>query len=263
MTETQAPNNAALYLKLALIMGEVGNIPKTGKNKYFDYMFVTADAVADKVRDLLSAHKVAFFAAIADKELVEVRKVGKNGEITTMPRWVVTFEFTFADGESGVTVTQRWVAEADSTDDKLKVNSAGDGTGKQPARRTPQAPGFAQHQQKASAPQSAQNGATSPKPQPDAHASNGDSDPALAIVTAETLWNATSGYFNARPHFDAHWLKHQIDYTNMTLAEAVRFVVQLHWNYDKARCIEFEAIAGDGNRVDATFVHAFFPTKHY
>lgn len=113
-----ASEAALLYKKLAEVMGEIGNVPKDGKNQHFGYKFVSADAIADKVRDLLSAKSVAFFAAMVDRELVEIRKVGKDGVITTTPRWVITFEFTFADGESGAEITRRWLSEADSTDDK-------------------------------------------------------------------------------------------------------------------------------------------------
>ena len=121
------PNQAPLFLKLAAVMGEIGSIPKAGTNSHFNYKFVTADAVADKVRTLLSQHKVAFFAAIVGKNLVEIRKTtekadSKTGEINRMTtismRWVVDFEFTFADGESGACQSSLWTAEADSSDDK-------------------------------------------------------------------------------------------------------------------------------------------------
>lgn len=120
-------NQAPLFLKLAAVMGEIGSIPKGGTNSHFNYKFVTADSVADKVRTLLSEHKVAFFAAIVGKNLVEIRKTTektdpKSGEIsrvsTISMRWVVDFEFTFADGESGACQSSLWTAEADSADDK-------------------------------------------------------------------------------------------------------------------------------------------------
>lgn len=122
-----APGKARLYAKMAAVMAELSNIPKTGKNTHFNYSFVTADAVADKVRDLLSSKGVAFFASIVGRELLEVRKGSektdpKTGEVTRVvainSRWVVNFAFTFADSETGATETQTWTAEADSGDDK-------------------------------------------------------------------------------------------------------------------------------------------------
>jgi hypothetical protein len=118
---TQATDSkAGLYAKMAAVMAEMSNIPKTGVNQHFSYKFVTADSVADMVRELLGKHGVAFFASIVGHELVEVGKAtdSKTGDIKLKYRWVVDFEFTFADGETGASVTSRWTAEADNADDK-------------------------------------------------------------------------------------------------------------------------------------------------
>lgn len=116
-------NKAPLYAKLAAVMAEMSNIQKTGKNTHFDYKFVTADAVAEKVRQLLSERGVAFFAAIVGREMLEIQRSftdKRTGEMQTSRsnRWVVDFEFTFADGESGVYEVRKWSAEADAADDK-------------------------------------------------------------------------------------------------------------------------------------------------
>lgn len=111
---------ASLFKKLATVMGDMNNIPKTGVNSYFKYKFVTAEAIADAVRQRLASQNVAFFASISKRELVSIPtgKTDKNGEIITVNRWVIDFEFTFADGDTGATDTRLWSAEAGADDDK-------------------------------------------------------------------------------------------------------------------------------------------------
>lgn len=113
-------SKASLYKKLATVMGDMNNIPKTGVNSYFKYKFVTAEAIADAVRQRLASQNVAFFASISKRELVSIPtgKTDKNGEIITVNRWVIDFEFTFADGDTGATDTRLWSAEAGADDDK-------------------------------------------------------------------------------------------------------------------------------------------------
>lgn len=120
---TAVESKATLYMKLARVMGEMSRMKKSGKNTHFDYKFVTADDVANKVRQLLAAQNVAFFAAIVGRELVGISRTytdKKTGEIqtSTLNRWVVNFEFTFACGDTGATETKPWSSEADSADDK-------------------------------------------------------------------------------------------------------------------------------------------------
>lgn len=113
-------SKASLYKKLATVMGDMNNIPKTGVNSYFKYKFVTAEAIADAVRQRLASQNVAFFASISKRELVAIPtgKTDKNGEIIMVNRWVIDFEFTFADGDTGATDTRLWSAEATADDDK-------------------------------------------------------------------------------------------------------------------------------------------------
>lgn len=120
---SQQTGKHTLYAKIAAVMAEMSGISKDGVNRHFDYKFVTADAVADKVRQLLSARGVAFFAAIVGREMLPMQRTytdKKTGEVLTAysNRWVVDFEFTFADSDTGEYEVRKWSAEADAADDK-------------------------------------------------------------------------------------------------------------------------------------------------
>jgi hypothetical protein len=106
---------ASLYAKLARVMGQISRLPKEGRNTFQNYDYVTDTTVADAVRKALAAENVAFFASMTS--------TGVEGELV-----VSSFEFTFADGDTGATVTTVWFGEArrfasrkdgkDSIDDK-------------------------------------------------------------------------------------------------------------------------------------------------
>jgi hypothetical protein len=106
-----------LYAKMSKIMGEIEPIAKGGKNAHFGYKFVTADAVADIVRTLLAREGVSFFASAVNRELIQVEQI-KKGEIVREPRWVVDYQFSFVDSETGEREDCTWSAEAPAADDK-------------------------------------------------------------------------------------------------------------------------------------------------
>lgn len=101
----QMKAHASLYKKLATVMGSLKRLPKTGENAHFKYKFATDADVADAVREKLAESGVAFFASMVSEE--------REGTRTT-----VVFEFTFADSETGATITSRWVGEAIDGQDK-------------------------------------------------------------------------------------------------------------------------------------------------
>lgn len=100
-----------LYPKIARIMGRLNRLPKTGRNKHFNYAFVTDADVADAVRKELASENVAFFAS-----MINATQEGKHS--------VATFEFTFVCGDTGERQVCMWVGEANDTQDKGLTKAA-------------------------------------------------------------------------------------------------------------------------------------------
>jgi hypothetical protein len=98
-----------LAAKLAEVMGEVGWIPKKGRNTFQNYDFVRETDIVDAVSKHLAARKVAIIP----------RVVNMHFEPTTTQKGVagffavVTMSYTFVDGDSG---------------EKLEVEAVGAGT---------------------------------------------------------------------------------------------------------------------------------------
>ena len=93
---------AKLYAKMARVMGKCKRVKKDGENKFHNYKYATAADVADEVRQYLAEEGIAFFANMSSMEI-------QDGV------WVVGFDFTFACGDTGATITSRWYSEAAAT----------------------------------------------------------------------------------------------------------------------------------------------------
>jgi len=96
---------AGLFKKMSNIMGKLERIPKNGFNKHFQYAFVEDSDVLDAVRKAMSEAGLCLFVS-----MVELKQEGK--------KTVGHFRFTFADGETGETMTVPWSGEAIDTQDK-------------------------------------------------------------------------------------------------------------------------------------------------
>ena len=96
---------AALFAKLARVMGRLKKLPKSGYNEHFKYNFVTESDVSDAVRAALAAENVAFLA--------RMRATHPDGKKT-----IVEMEYTFADGETGAIWASIWTGEAIDSQDK-------------------------------------------------------------------------------------------------------------------------------------------------
>ena len=105
MTEQTSEAQAALFAKLARVMGRLKKLPKSGYNDHFKYNFVTDSDVSDAVRTALAAENVAFFARMHDVQQAEKKTI-------------VHFSFIFADGETGAIWACDWTGEAIDTQDK-------------------------------------------------------------------------------------------------------------------------------------------------
>jgi hypothetical protein len=107
----QPQGGAALFAKMARVMGQLSRVPKAARNQHHGYNYASADDVYDAVRAALAAEKVAFlpkFVSYRQERLENSKNI----------RTWATFDFTFACGDTGATWTCRWEAEADDTQDK-------------------------------------------------------------------------------------------------------------------------------------------------
>lgn len=116
-TYNEVAARASLYAKLARVMHQLGRIPKTGYNKHFEYAFATDADISDAIRSKLAEEKVAFFAEMLTSDQETITRETKYGPKTTY-RTVATFAFTFADGETGATMTTKWSGESLDEQDK-------------------------------------------------------------------------------------------------------------------------------------------------
>ena len=106
MKTTGEPKDlASLYKKMATVMASLQRIPKRGYNAFHKYEYVTDSDVMDAVRSGMGTAGVGFFSNLVDME--------QEGS-----RSLVTVEATFADGDTGATMTVTWVGEALDKGDK-------------------------------------------------------------------------------------------------------------------------------------------------
>lgn len=102
----------SLYRKLAEVMGEIGHVPKRGKNAFHKYDYVMEADLVDAVREKLASRNVLLIPSVT---AIEERQTqgGKPSTITT-----VRVAFTFCDGDSGETHTADWAGSGDDPADK-------------------------------------------------------------------------------------------------------------------------------------------------
>lgn len=105
-----------LYLKLARVMANVGNIEKAGKNQFFNYKYTTADDAYSAIRAALSGEGLAFVASMTEVQQTETGQTDKGGN--PVVRTLATFEYTFIDPETGEFKTCLWTGEATDSQDK-------------------------------------------------------------------------------------------------------------------------------------------------
>lgn len=119
MSETLVNGKASLFSKMARVMARLGRIEKRGHNTRFNYDFVSSDDVADAVREALAAENLAFFASQGD--MIEKKISWGQGEANY---YIIDFNYTFADGDSGETYTCHWRGEAIDNQDKTIAKAA-------------------------------------------------------------------------------------------------------------------------------------------
>ena len=97
---------ASLYAKIARVMGEVRRVEKGNAVKNASgadmYRIASGDDLLDMLRPIMAAHNVICIPAIVS---IEKKLVEKNMQ------YYGKFEFTIADGETGVSFNRHWESE--------------------------------------------------------------------------------------------------------------------------------------------------------
>lgn len=108
-----------LYQKLALIMGAMDKVEKTGKNAAQGYAFVEQAVVVAKLRPLLAEHGVIIIPGVVSNTLEATAYTDSYGKPKTNVRSDMVTEWTLinADKPDERIVTQ-WASEANDTSDK-------------------------------------------------------------------------------------------------------------------------------------------------
>lgn len=107
-------DRSKLYAKLARVMGDITRVSKAGRNAQQNYNYATEADIADMIRDKLAANNVAFLVDMQDIEAMPLT----SSKGTQGFHYRVRFEFTFACGDTGATVTRNWTGEAQDWGDK-------------------------------------------------------------------------------------------------------------------------------------------------
>lgn len=116
-----ATNPAALFQKLAIIMGQVTRLKKTGRNNAQNYAFATDADVLDTLRPMLAEQHIAFFASMVE---CKFGSAGNTSSGKPQTHVKATFEFILCCGDTGVTYTSRWTGEAIDSGDKAVSKAA-------------------------------------------------------------------------------------------------------------------------------------------
>lgn len=90
---------AALFAKLARVMGKLNDLPQDAFNNYHKYHYTSAKTVLSAIRKAMSEENIAVIPNV-----VQVVTEGKL--------YIVTYEFTFVCGDTGSTYTTTWYGEA-------------------------------------------------------------------------------------------------------------------------------------------------------
>ncbi|WP_167371050.1 ERF family protein [Myxococcus virescens] len=100
--------------KLAEVMGSVGHVPKSGRNKFHGYDYATEADIVAAVRTGLSERALMLIPTVVDTTWAAVdRQKGNSDRLVTL-----TVRFTLHDGESGETLSFEVLGEGQDPGDK-------------------------------------------------------------------------------------------------------------------------------------------------
>jgi hypothetical protein len=109
-TASQRP----LAVKMAEILGEVGNVPKNGRNDFHGYDYIQESDLVDHLRSKLAKAGIAIFPSIREHVVTQVQDA--RSRIQYMA--TVTLDVTFIDGDTGDKMTTTWVGQGVDAGDK-------------------------------------------------------------------------------------------------------------------------------------------------
>lgn len=106
-----------LVAKLAIILGEIGKVPKSGHNSFHNYDYVTENDLVWAVRDKLAQAGIFVFSSIEEQEV----QIISDGPAENPKRSVLTTiktKHTFVDGDSGETFSVYGAGQGSDVGDK-------------------------------------------------------------------------------------------------------------------------------------------------
>lgn len=99
---------------MAAVMGSISRVQKAGRNTQQSYNYATEADIADMIRGKLADNNIAFLVDMQDVEAMEIT----SGKGAHGFHYRIRFEFTFACGDTGATVSRMWTGEAQDWGDK-------------------------------------------------------------------------------------------------------------------------------------------------
>ncbi len=103
----------SLVQKMAEIMKAVGNVPKTGFNKFHNYSYVKEEDILNALREQMADKNLMIFQNLVDKEVEKSGTEQKPKYLTT-----IKIEYTIHDGDSGESITISSGGQGEDSGDK-------------------------------------------------------------------------------------------------------------------------------------------------
>jgi len=111
---SEETKQVGLVQKLANVYANVGNLKKDSKNKHQNYDYAGYDQVLAVVREQLGAEGVFLFCNMDSIAQTETKTSSGKPQTHTLAE----FTFTFVDGATGETHSNKWYSEAEDFSDK-------------------------------------------------------------------------------------------------------------------------------------------------
>ena len=106
-----------IFKKMAKVMEKISRVPKNGKNKFFNYDYVTEADLTDHIRPILAEEGVAFTSTVLEATKAPIEKEGakenKEGAIST-----VKMLFRLIDADDGSSIESVFLGEGSDKGDK-------------------------------------------------------------------------------------------------------------------------------------------------
>ena len=99
-----------IFKKMAKVMEKISRVPKNGKNKFFNYDYVTEADLTDHIRPILAEEGVAFTSTVLETSKVPTEK---DGMLST-----VKMLFRLIDADDGSSIESVFLGEGADKGDK-------------------------------------------------------------------------------------------------------------------------------------------------